>query len=205
MNGTKLFDALANVDGDVIDRALSAPEKGGKTKKNYLRIILIASSLTVLAITAVLLFPTLKRLSKLVPLPVYDDAPYTADDINELFTKNAASGGSKWYTIECVRSFEDLDGHLLPIPDNGKISVYEIKTPVEPETGSSFSEFNGEYLPLLCEMLGIQIPEAKTGEICVFYNLGNYTLGFFNFNNEDNDRCQFHFNGEGGAVINGKT
>jgi len=149
MKSENILEALNDIDHDMVE---DAEEKRKKSKKS---IILKWSALAACLILVVGL--VLEMLPP--PIPVYENAMYSAAEIAKMLEREYAGPTSAYEKIYAPgKEYLSLES----IPDSKYLTIYncvnafEFKKALDEE---EFADFFADYLPEVAQVLGIWIPE----------------------------------------------
>ncbi len=167
MKDTEIFDAMAKIDDDLIDRVSRESRPRGKTAA---AVILTAAALTVV-LTAVMLSVSLSRrtpASNPVPgtetesesetalPPLSGDPVFTAEEIAGLFDETRDS--TSVYSKVRSPSVDELKYLCTEIPDGDRIPVYSILSPTADASAEDLAAFTEKYLGGISAALGVPKP-----------------------------------------------
>ena len=132
------------------------------------------------------------------PIPVWDDAKYTAGYIKKLLKCGppADAVATNAYTTVCVSNDKYL--YIDPIPENELVGIYKLSTQFEPLNEQELEEKLNDILPRLESSLGIDIPDYTIA----FDDIGDgerYRVaidqdGYLIFANQTNDQTRVSLN-----------
>ncbi|MBQ6676884.1 MAG: hypothetical protein IJM71_02450 [Clostridia bacterium] len=180
MNENSFFNAMARIDGDLVDRvprektapsSLAAPVAVAATASAaVLAAVLLslafsqkepAARTVVEAATGSVSAPASEKAKDDEPTDPVPGAPvFTAEQIAELF-KDTDMKSTNAYTTEYSPSSDGLNYGNSAVPATNSIAVYSISSPSVPATPEGAAAFGEKYLDGVCAALGIEKPEYE--------------------------------------------
>lgn len=152
-------------------------------KKRWYRLGALAACFA-LVISAAILVPMLRK-DPLPPIPVWEDAQYSAADIALLFDAAKNDGGiaTNAYTKVYVPDPQYL--YLDPLPEDNYLGVYQYNPPQKTLNKEEFNAFIDGILPKLASAVNVDIPPYEIKEwntyekgLRAYGDIGAYDMTF---------------------------
>ena len=171
MNKNKILESMELLDEKYVEEAdpFNARPMTSIRKKlaaRWISVVACFCILTVLSVNALL--PFLKRWS-LTELPIYDNAVYSASDIETLFFggENGLKGGTSSYTKIYVPSSDHFT--VYPIPTEEYIAIYENKNLKKSLSKSEFSDFTDPIVSRFANAINENVPSYDMKKVTSSY------------------------------------
>ena len=153
-------EGLNHLDSDLVEEYVRKKEQLTQENKMpkgfWLRVGAVAACL-------VLMIGVMAALQEYKPpVPVWENAIFSAEEIGEMFGNQRYDGGTNAYTKIYVPDAKYL--YIDPIPEDEYLSIYQYTSAGEPLNKNTFSTFIEDILPEVAKSLGAAAPSYEIEE-----------------------------------------
>ena len=155
---------MDHLDPDLVEQYVTKKDglrQKRKVRKVWLRLSAMAACLAVI-VGAILAVPVLRVITR-PEVPTWDNPPYTAEEISELFSMKYLDGvATNAYTQVYVPDAKYL--YIDEIPDDDYMNIYEYREIENELNQEEFKAFIDGILPPLADSLQVNVPQYQIEE-----------------------------------------